>query len=72
MRWVQVSCAIALVLLATSCGLARGPLRLSGPAMGTTYHVVVTALPPTASRGDVCSGSAGICRSTGAPRGIHP
>ena len=52
-RWVRVLCAIVLVLPVASCGRAPGALQLSGPTMGTTYHVVVTALPPAVSRGDV-------------------
>lgn len=63
-RWVQVSCAIALVLLAASCGRTSGPLRLSGLAMGTTYHVVVTALPTAVSRGEVEAAVATVLEET--------
>ena len=43
----------ALLALMAACSRDPPPVRLSGPAMGTTYSVVVSALPPGVGRAAV-------------------
>jgi len=56
---------LGLVLAAVAaCGRAPEPLRLSGPTMGTTYSIVVPALPDGVSRPQVEAVVAEVLRDT--------
>jgi thiamine biosynthesis lipoprotein len=58
-QWCTVLAVVALSVFA-GCHSSPRPLRLSGETMGTTYAIVVTALPPGVTRGEIESVVAGV------------